>query len=384
MLDLKPVLYVIGVLLSILSMGMTVPMLTDLHIGHEDWKVFFLCTLITAFFGGCLILGNSGHNFSMNKRQAFLVTILSWLSVATFSALPFYLSALDMDFTDAFFEATSGITTTGSTVIIALDSAPPGILIWRSILQWLGGIGIIIMALSMLPYMNIGGMQLFRTERSDNEKALPRTASLAGSIAIIYVFLTLGCTICYTLAGMGRFDAIAHAMTTISTGGFSTHDSSIGHFQNDSIRFVSVVFMILGGLPFALYLNAAKNGMASLLRDSQVRWFFAILFISTTAATINLVSNFDKTPAEAIIASAFNVVSLITGTGFTSDNYDLWGGFIVAMLFFLMATGACAGSTTCAIKIFRFQILYAVIVIQIKKLLHPSGVYIAHYNCKPI
>lgn len=384
MLDLKPVLYVIGILLSILSVGLSVPMLTDIYMGHEDWKVFFLCSVITAFFGGSLILANSGYQLKINKRQAFLVTVLSWVCIAGFSALPFYLSALDMSFTDAFFEATSGITTTGSTVIIGLDNAPPGILIWRAILQWLGGIGIIIMALSVLPYMNIGGMQIFRTERAEKEKALPRTTKIASSIVIIYLFLTLGCTIAYHSAGMSRFDALAHAMTTVSTGGFSTYDASIGHFKSDSVRNIALIFMVLGGLPFVLYLKTLRGDIMALPGDSQVRWFFAILVASTGIASFYLVFRHGLPPGEAFTASSFNIVSLMTGTGYTDGNYNLWGGFIIALLFFLMAMGACAGSTTCAIKIFRFQILYAIIVVQIKKLLHPNGVFIAHYNGKPV
>lgn len=384
MLDLKPVFYVIGILLSVLSVSLAVPMLTDLYMGHEDWKVFFLCTVITAFFGGSLILGNSGYEFKINRRQAFLTTVLSWLCIPTFSALPFHLSELDMSFTDAFFEATSGITTTGSTVITGLDEAPPGILIWRAILQWLGGIGIIIMALSVLPYMNIGGMQLFRIERAESEKALPRATKMAGAIAIIYLFLTLLCTIAYFFAGMNHFDALAHAMTTVSTGGFSTHDASIGHFNSDSVRIVSIIFMMLGGLPFILYLETIRGNATALLKDSQVQWFLSILAFFIGIGSLHLIFKQGLNPDDAIMGTTFNVISLITGTGFVVENYDLWGGFMTTILFFLMAAGACAGSTTCAIKIFRFQILYAVIAVQMKKLLYPNGVFIAHYNGRPI
>lgn len=384
MLDLKPVFYVIGILLSVLSVGLVAPMLIDLYMGNEDWKVFFLCSVITAFFGGSLILVNSGYQFSMNRRQAFLVTVLSWLFLALFSALPFRLSGLDMSFTDAFFEATSGITTTGSTVISGLDEAPPGILIWRAILQWLGGIGIIIMALSILPYMNVGGMQIFKAERMENEKSLPRATKLASAITVIYSLLTVACAVSYYFAGMPRFDALAHAMATVSTGGFSTHDDSLGHFHSDPIRIVSIIFMTMGGLPFLLYLETIRGNAFALIRDSQVRCYFAALAAFIVSGTAYLIFMQELNPDDALMGAAFNTVSLMTGTGFTSENYDLWGGFITAILFFSMAVGACAGSTTCAIKIFRFQILYAVIVVQMKKLLYPSGVFIAHYNGKPI
>lgn len=384
MLDFKPVFYVIGILLSILSIGLIVPVLTDLYMGNDDWKVFFLCAVVTAFFGGSLILGNSGYELAMNRRQTFLVTVLSWVCIAVFSALPFHLSAPGMSFTDAFFEATSGITTTGSTVITNLDRAPPGILIWRAILQWFGGIGIIIMALSVLPHMNIGGMQIFRTEKTRSEKILPRATKLAMLIAIVYAFLTLICAVSYYFAGMNRFDALAHAMTTISTGGFSTHNDSIGYFQNDAIRLTAILFMILGGLPFVLYIKAMRNDIRPMLRDSQVRWFFMILGSFIAASFLYLVVMHNLVPEYAFMSAAFNVTSLMTGTGYTSENYNLWGGFMTALLFFAMTIGACAGSSTSGIKIFRFQILHAVIVVQIQKLLHPNGVFIAHYNGTPI
>ncbi len=383
-MDFRPILYILGIFLSILAVSMVLPMLADIYWGNKDWKVFFLCIVITSFFGGSLILSNVGLEFSLSIRQAFMMTFLSWIGLSIFAALPFNLSAMNMSFTDAFFEAVSGITTTGSTVITGLDTAPPGILLWRAILQWLGGIGIIIMAMSVLPFLSVGGMQIFSTELSESEKALPRTAQLASSIGFIYVLMTIACVIAYLAAGMGKFDALAHAMTTIATGGFSTYDGSIGHFNNKAVDTIAIFFMVLAGIPFVLYLKAVRGNITPLLRDPQVRWFLAILLGSIVITTLYLMVHQSMTFGAALIGSSFNITSLMTGTGYATEQYDHWGGFVVAMLFFLMAMGACAGSTSCGIKIFRFQIFLSITKVQIKKLLHPNGTFLAHYNGKPI
>ncbi len=359
-------------------------MLADLYTGHEDWKVFLFCIVITAFFGGSLILSNSGQDFTISVRQAFLLTSTSWLTIAIFGALPFCFSELQLSYTDAFFEAMSGITTTGSTVITGLDDAPRGILLWRAMLQWLGGIGIIIMAMSVLPFLKVGGMQIFKTELSENEKVLPRTAQLASSISLIYVAITLACAIAFMFTGMGTFDAVAHSMTTISTGGFSTFDSSFGNHDGAWTEIVAILFMLIGSLPFVLYLNAVGGSLRPIVQDSQVRWFMAIVCISIFVTISFLTLHIEMPFLEALRRSSFNVVSIITGTGFSNGDYNLWGGFSVSIFFFLMAVGGCAGSTTCGIKIFRFQVLYAITKVQIEKLIHPHGVFIPHYNGKPI
>lgn len=383
-MDLRPVLYVNGILITILAISMFLPMLADLYFQNSDWKVFFLCIIITAFFGGSLILSNTGQVDRISVKQAFILISSTWCSLAIFASLPFKMSVLDLSLTDAFFEAMSGITTTGSTVITGLNEAPPGILLWRAILQWLGGIGIIIMAMSVLPFLNVGGMQIFKTELSESEKVLPRTAQLASSIGLIYLVLTLMCIIAYMASGMQTFDAIAHALTTISTGGFSTFDSSFGNHTNISIEITAITFMIIGGLPFVLYLKAVQGNLRPIFKDTQVRWFMAIIALSILTTVLYLVLQQNLGTGEAIRRASFNIVSLITGTGYTNGNYNEWGGFAVSLLFFLMVVGGCAGSTTCGIKIFRFQVFYAVAKVQVQKLIHPNGVFIANYNGKPL
>ncbi len=383
-MDLRPIFFINGLFLSILSLSMVFPMLADFYFGYDDWKVFFVCIIITAFFGGALILSTSGIEFNITTRQAFLLTNITWIILPTFGALPFWFSSLNMSITDSFFEAMSGITTTGSTVITGLDYAPAGILLWRAILQWLGGIGIIIMAMSVLPFLKVGGMQIFRTELSEDEKALPRTAQLASSIAIIYVVLTILCALSYMLAGFEIFDAVAHAMTTIATGGFSTFDSSFAKYESVAPELVCSFFMLMGGIPFVLYLKAVRGNLQPLYKDSQVRWFLSIVAVVTLVTASFLYLQQEMSILESLRRSLFNVISIMTGTGYASGDYNAWGGFSVSIFFFLMVVGGCAGSTSCGIKIFRFQVLHAVTKTQINRLLHPNGVFIPHYNGKPM
>jgi trk system potassium uptake protein TrkH len=379
-MDLRPILYVTGILLCTLAASMILPILVDLFHKNPDWRVFFFCMSFTGFLGGALVLTNSGKKFHITMRQTFLLTTVSWLTLALAASAPFAMSGLEMSITDSVFEAVSGITTTGSTVITGLDNAPPGILLWRAILQWLGGVGIIVMALSVLPFLKVGGMQLFQTESSESEKALPRATQLAASIGTIYLGLTVICMFCYSLAGMESFDAWAHAMTTIATGGFSTFDTSFGHYNVAWAEIVAIIFMILGGLPFILYVKALAGNWKALFNDSQVRAFLKIIASAIFIMVLYLTLQNSEPFLEALRRASFNVVSVITGTGYTNGDYGAWGGFAVIMIFFLMVVGGCAGSTTCGIKVFRFQVIYAVTKVQLKQLIHPHGVFTAHYN----
>lgn len=383
-MDYRPILFITGILLLTLAFSMIFPMLVDLHMGYEDWKVFFVCIIFTSFFGGTLLLTNQGVDFDLSIRQAFMITASTWINIALFSTLPFWFSELDLSFTDAFFESMSAITTTGATIFTDIEHSPPGLLLWRAILQWLGGIGIIVMAVSILPFLKVGGMQLFRTESSENEKAMPRATKLAGSIGIAYLLISIACAICYMLSGFSPFEAITHAMTTIATGGFSTWDTSFAHHQNIWPDITAIVFMTLGGLPFALYAKAMYGNVRALYEDSQVRFFCGIITISAIVMTIYLILNMTIPFGEALRLASFNVVSIITGTGYTNGDYNAWGGFAVSLLFFLMVIGGCAGSASCGIKIFRIQILLATAGAQFKQLLHPHGVFIPHYNGRSI
>jgi len=381
----KTVFFAIGVLLIILGAFMFIPFFVQL-IYQEKSNTFLSSAAITIFLGILLILTNMEENKKLNLQQAFLLTALSWLSIAIFGCIPFLLSDLNLSFVDSFFESMSGITTTGSTIIIDLDNTPKGILIWRAILQWLGGIGIIVMAITVLPLLNIGGMQLFRTEGADStEKILPKASEVTIIIALIYLLLTFACGIAYWLFGMNIFDSIAHAMTTIATGGFSTYNESIGHFKNSNIEIISIIFIILGSIPFIAYLKFVKGEKKIFIKDVQIRGLFYIFLISVLLMFLYLFfSNNEYSFLKNLRISAFNVVSILSGTGYVTADFSLWGKFPLIFFLFLMFIGGCAGSTTCGIKIFRFQILGMFILNQIKKIVYPHGIFPMRYNNKKI
>jgi len=255
----KTVFFIIGILLVILGAFMLVPYFTQM-LYNENSHSFLSSAFITIFIGILFILTNLEKEFKLNLQQTFLFSTLAWLSIAIFGSIPFLLSTVNLTISEAFFESMSGITTTGSTVIEDLDGAPKSILLWRAIMQWLGGIGIIVMAITVLPLLKVGGMQLFKVEGSDStEKILPRTIEVASIIISTYLVLTLLCAICYWFFGMKIFDSIAHSMTTIATGGFSTHNDSIGFFKSSNIEIISTIFIILGSIPFISYLKFIKG-----------------------------------------------------------------------------------------------------------------------------
>jgi len=381
----KTVFFAIGVLLIILGAFMLIPFFIQFIYGEKN-NTFLSSASVTAFIGILLILTNLEENRKLNLQEAFLLTTLSWLSIAIFGCIPFLQSDLNLSFVDSFFESMSGITTTGSTIITYLDNAPKSILIWRAILQWLGGIGVIVMAITILPLLNVGGMQLFRMESSDTtEKILPRTREITLIISIIYLTLTFACGIAYWLVGMNIFDSIAHSMTTIATGGFSTYSSSIGYFQNAKIEIVSIIFIILGSIPFIAYLKFVKGNKKIFFKDSQIKGLIYILIISVLLMCLYLIlNNKEYGFLNNLRISAFNVVSILSGTGYVTSDFSLWGKFPLIFFLFLMFIGGCAGSTTCGIKIFRFQILGHFILNQIKKLVYPHGIFSMKYNNEKI
>jgi trk system potassium uptake protein TrkH len=384
-IDFRPILFITGILMSTLSVAMCIPAIADATSGNPDWQVFAGSATLTLFIGVMLMLTMRSTIRHLTMHQAFVLTTLCWIVTPTFTALPFSFADLGLSYTDAFFEAMSGVTTTGATVITGLDTAPPGILLWRAILQWLGGIGIIAMAIAVLPMLRVGGMQLFRMESSDtSEKVLPRTAQITAWIAVIYLALTLLCALAYWLAGMGGFDAWTHAMTTIATGGFSTHDGSIGHFASPVIDTIATIFMLAGALPFVLYLRFIRGQRRALFTDSQVRLFALIAFTAVAITSIYLVVALDLGSLSAFRYAAFNVISMMTGTGYATANFSQWGSFAIVLLFFVMFTGGCAGSTTCGLKVFRLQVLAGTAITQIRQLTQPHGVFITYYNGKPV
>jgi trk system potassium uptake protein TrkH len=385
-MDFRPVASIVGAMMVVLAGAMGVTALISLvDQGNSDWQAFATSAAITLFIGVAFLLINQEKRSNLSLRQAFVMTVAIWLTIAIFGALPFLFGDLEMSLADAFFESMSGVTTTGSTVMSDLDNSPRGILLWRALLQWLGGVGIIVMAVSFLPMLQVGGMQLFKTEAFDqSEKILPRAAEISVAILTIYCVLTTVGAILLWFAGMGAFDSVVHAMTSLATGGFSSHDASVGYFNSAWVDWTIVLLMIIGSLPFAVFLIALRNGIKPFFEDGQITTFLVLLAVAVSAMVLWLTWNQDMAPIAAIRYATFNVTSIMTGTGYSTADYSLWGGFAVTLMFIVMFIGGCAGSTSCGIKIFRFQVLFATARVQMNRLIHPNGVFIPHYNGKPM
>ncbi len=381
----KTVFFLIGILLIVLGASMLAPYSLQL-IFKEESHSFISASIVTSFIGSLFVLGNLEKEFRLNLRQTFLFSSLAWFMVAVFGSLPFLLSTQEFSFSEAFFESMSGITTTGATIISDLDNAPKSILLWRAIMQWLGGIGIVVMAITILPLLQVGGMQLFKMEGPDStEKILPRTIEVAATIISVYIILTFLCGFFYWIFGMTIFDSISHAMTTIATGGFSTHDDSIGFFKNPNIEIVASVFIILGSIPFISYLKFAQGNRKVFFNDVQIKGLIYLLLISITIMFLYLLfTNYEANIYDKIRISSFNVISILSGTGYVTDDFGLWGKFSLIFFLFLMFIGGCAGSTACGIKIFRLQMLLIFLKNQIKKFISPNSVIINKYNNQKI
>ncbi len=385
MRDFRSIFYILGLLLCIEAIAMIIPLLVDLLYNNKDWQQFFYSSIITFVIGIVLFYSFKKEKTKIDIRQAFVLTLLSWILVALFGAIPFIYTESSLSYTDSFFESVSGITTTGATVINNLDNLSEGILIWRALLQWFGGIGIIVLAMAILPTLQIGGMQLLHMEHDDPyEKTLPKINQFIIEIFLLYVFLSIICAIFYYLSGMTGFDAIIHAMTTISTGGFSSHDNSFAYFNSTNIEITSIVFMIIGSLPFVLYLQFVHGKRTLIIKDDQIKLFFILLILIIILTTIWL-TYVKLIPSNYSIRLAFfNITSILTGTGYSNYNYSNWGSFGLVIMIIIMFIGGCAGSTTGGIKIFRLQLLFRGAKAQINKLTHPHAIFLMRFNGKTV
>jgi trk system potassium uptake protein TrkH len=336
--------------------------------------------MLTFFMGGLLVLyAYEDRTVRLGVKEGFLLTTLAWIVVAGFAAIPFI--GLGLTYTDAFFETMSGLTTTGATVIVGLDRLPRGVLLWRALLCGIGGLGIIAMAILILPFLRIGGMQLFQTESSDrSEKILPRALHLMLATAGVYLGLIVACALTYALLGMTLFDAVCHALPTLATAGFSTHDESFAFFRSPAIEVSGTLFMALGAMPFVVFIKAFRGSPAALWGDAQVRGFVTFLAAVSFILAAWLMTTREISFAEALRASAFNVTSIVTTTGFISTDYQLWGTFAVGVFLLLTFVGGCSGSTAGAIKIYRLQIAGILTRSHFLHLISPSRVVTLVYN----
>jgi trk system potassium uptake protein TrkH len=372
--------FILGLFLITLAASMLLPMVAMLWYGHhEDIGAFLWSSLITFVVGLALTLPGRPQNAHLRPRDMYLLTTSSWLVVGLFAALPLVLIR-NLSYTDAFFESMSGITTTGATVLSDLDASSPGLLLWRSLLQWLGGIGFIAMAVAILPLLRVGGMRLFQTESSDwSEKVMPRSHMVAKYFVAIYVLFTLLGTLAFHLTGMGWFDAVNHAMTSVSTAGFSTSDASLATFPK-ATHWVAVVLMVLGSLPFVLYVSTVRGNYRALIRDQQVRGFLLVLAGVSLPFSLWLWLNSDYAFIDALRIATVNVVSIVSTTGYALGDYTQWGGFAVMVFFYLTFIGGCSGSTSGGLKIFRFQVAYSLLKANLQQLVHPRAVIKQQYN----
>ncbi|MBC8299090.1 MAG: TrkH family potassium uptake protein [Pelagibacterales bacterium] len=380
MSNYKTVFFILGVLQIILGIFMTIPIVVQVVYGEFD-SSFVIASIITLVFGILFTLSNFDYSKQINLHQAFLLTSLSWITIAIFGALPLFFSKLDLSFTNAFFESMSGITTTGSTIITDLEGTPKSILLWRALLQWLGGIGIIVMAITLMPIMNVGGMLLFKVLNTDStNEILPSSKEISIKLILIYIILTFLCGFSYKVFGMNIFDSLTHSMTTIATGGFSNYNDSIGHFDNTKIELTAILFIILGSIPFIAYIKFLSGNKKIFLSDSQIKTFIKLIIFSIIILFCYLLIKDNNFSISNVRSVSFNVISILTGTGYVTKEFDQWGSFPLFYFLILMFIGGCAGSTTCGVKIFRVQILYRFILNQLKKIIYPRGIFVIKYE----
>ncbi|WP_167631875.1 TrkH family potassium uptake protein [Mariprofundus ferrooxydans] len=379
---LRPIMTVMA---FVLMMGAALCVPSISLVGHEGLHTahsFIYSAIAFAVTGAVLFLIFRAERFEVSSQQLYLITVFSWLLFALIGSIPLYFGLHGLSFTDAFFESISGITTTGSTVLERLDTMPRSILLWRGILQWIGGIGVIVVGIAILPYLRVGGMRMFSTESSDwSDKTLHHAQTFIQNISLIYFTFTLLACLLYWLAGMSLFDAVVHSMTTLSTGGYANHDSSMGYFNDyPLILWISSVFMLLGSLPFSLFVGAAHGKWRELVHDSQVRGFIVFVTILILLFSIERTINSHLNFFQVLTHVTFNVVSVITTTGYASDDYSLWGPYAVIIFFYIMFVGGCSGSTAGSMKFFRFQVAFILLRNQLHLMRHPSAVYPLKYN----
>ena len=384
MFNFKPIALVSGTVICAVGFFLFIPLITEIVYNTESWQSYAVPILLYLIVGGSLVITNKNVDLKISLKEAFIITVLSWVLMTFLCAVPFIYTKVDLGVVDALFESMSGITTTGATTLNNIEILPKGILIWRAFLQWLGGIGIVVIALFILPFLRIGGMQLFHLEGDDPyDKSLPKISSVIKKIFIIYLTLTIVLIFFYYIFGMTLFDSIAHSFTTISTGGFSTYDNSFAYFDN-SILIIAIIFMILGSLPFLVLIQTSRKNLFPIFKDHQVRVFIIVLLTATITIFYFANNYINGDFISKIVSVSFNTISIISGTGYVSDNFENWGNYASVLFLILMFIGGCAGSTTGGLKVFRFQILFKYINLHLKKMLKPHVIVASQFNGKKI
>ncbi len=384
----RSVLSVTGLLVSIFSASLVPPIVLSWY--YQDGETH---NLLIAFFlilgcGQLLWLANRRRPPRLRRQEGFLIVVLFWLLLGSLGALPFMLS-LKMGFVDALFESVSGLTTTGATVLAGLDQMHPSILFYRQEIQWFGGMGLVVLAVAVLPVLGIGGMSLYRAEipgPMKEEKLVPRLSSSSRHLWLLYLAITAACAFCYWLAGMTPFDAVAHSLTTVSTGGFSTHDASLGYFHSAAIEMIAVVFMIAGAINFGIhYLALQRRSLRPYWHDVEVRGFLLFVALATALITAGLWYTHYYGGVLADLRNAiFEVVSIITSTGYGTVDFTVWPAVFPALLIAISFIGGCGGSTAGGMKVLRVLILFRLGLREVMRLNHPKGVFLVKLAGRPI
>lgn len=386
MIDLRPVAQPIGRTVATLGVAMLLPAIVDWWHGNPHWVAFVHSGVLTFVLGLLITVATRGEDKSLNLQQAFLLTSGLWAAIPIFGTLPFMLGEPHANFTDAFFEAMSGVTTTGTTVFPQLDDLPKGTHLWRAILHWIGGLGIVVVAMIFLPIMKVGGMQFFRSEGFDTlGKILPRAGEIAAEMTRIYLFLTGACIVTYLMLGMSGFDAVVQALGTVSTGGFSNYDLSFGQFLGP-IEWAASVFMILATIPFIRMVQAMRGNFVPIWQDKQIRAYLRWVFYCCALIVIYrlIYMQQDAHPLDVVRETVFNTISTFSGTGFFSTDVMSWGYLPFALLFIGGLIGGCTGSTTCSVKVFRYLVLFQAVRAQLRRMLSPHRVYPLRYEGRPL
>ncbi len=379
---IRAAIHIAALLWAYLAIAMLIPAAVDMVLDNADWLVFARSSLFLGGLATAVAIATRFPAPPVTSRFGFLLVTLLWTSAALAGSLPLLSSSAGLSVADAVFESVSALTTTGSTVMSGLDELPPGILLWRSMLQWIGGLGVIALTLFVLPFLRVGGVSYLKIESSDiDERPFERFAPYTTALTGIYGALTLLCAIAYAAAGMPIFDAVNHAMTTLATGGFSTHDASFGHYADSpAILWTGTAFMFIGALPFSILMMLALRGRYDALGDPQIKTFtgYTIAFVVATAIYVRVTAEVPF--GEALTHAAFNFVSIITTTGYASDDYSTWGPFVVGCAFVATFLGGCSGSTSGAVKAYRFLILFELLANGLRKLIYPNAVYPVRYG----
>jgi len=371
------IMYILGWLATFLGVSMLAPMLTSIYFNDHDWLVFLGTGGVSVFGGVNLVLMNRKKDLSLTHRDGFLLTILAWIVLSAIGSIPFYLAGVTATWVDAFFESVSGMTTTGATVLVGLDTMGHGILLWRHMQQWLGGMGIIVLAIAILPFLGIGGMQLYRCEMPGvvKDKLQPRLSETARLLWTVYLAFTVLWIVLYYLAGMTLFDAICHAFSTIAIGGFSTHDASFGYFDNPMIEIVAILGMLVGAVNFALhYLLFARKDIRVYFRDEEFKFFITIIGGACLVVVLALLGTSEYSFSESIRHGIFNTVSIATTTGFATTDYSLWHTIVPMIMLMTMFIGGCSGSTGGGMKVMRIMLVMKQGGRELFRLVHPHSV----------